>query len=260
MRIMALSQTSIRGKDLHHHEHVEALLRSYASPGTEVDLCYPDDHPGERVAAKMAAQNARTELHYFVSTTALVQKAVWAQEAGYDAVVQTTAFDPGVEASRLAVRIPVIGLCRTSLLIAAGLGERIGITVPYDGYALHVHRLLRSYRMEPHVVAVRSLSLKGGGRTRQVVEARDDVLEQLTTLMRSLIHETGADCIVPLGAAVIPYVVSPSDLQRELGIPVLNPTQLGIRFAELCVQLGLTHSAGAYLTAQFTASDFDLRP
>jgi allantoin racemase len=255
---MALSQTSMRGRDPRQHEVVQALLQSYASPGTEIDLCYPDDHPGERVAEVMAAQNARSELHYLVSTTALVRKAVWAQEAGYNAVVQTTAFDPGVEASRLAVRIPVIGLCRTSMLIAAGLGERIGITVPYDGYALHVRRLLRSYRMEQHVVAVRSLALKGAGRTSEVVGARGDLLAQAKGLMKALIDETGADCIVPLGAAVIPYVVSPSDLQQQLGVPVLNPTQLGIRFAELCVQLGLTHSAGAYQSAQFAATDFDL--
>jgi allantoin racemase len=256
MRIMALSQTSASARDPAHHEGTERLLRSYAAPGTTIDLCYPDDHAGERVAAKMGAQSARTELHYLVSTPALVRKAVWAQENGYDAVVVANAFDPGVEAARLAVRIPVIGACRTSLLVAAGLAERIGITVPYDGYGLHVRRLLRTYRLEPFVVDVRSLSLKGGGRTQDVVAGQSDVLGQLTRLMRSIVQETGADCIVPLGAAVIPYVVSPQDLQRELGIPVLNPTEISIRFAEMCVAMGVAHSPGSYLAAAFTADDF----
>jgi allantoin racemase len=256
MRIMALSQTSAGARDPVHHESTERLLRSYVSPGTAIDLCYPDDHAGERVAARMGAQSARTELHYLVSIPALVHKVVWAQENGYNAVVVANAFDPGVEAARLSVRIPVIGQCRTSLLVAAGLAERIGITVPYDGYGLHVQRLLRTYRLEPFVVDVRSLALKAGGRTQDVIASQRDVLGQLTHLMRSMVEETGADCIVPLGAAVIPYVVSPQDLQRALGIPVLNPTEIAIRFAEMCVSMGLAHSPGAYLAASFTPADF----
>jgi allantoin racemase len=256
MRIMALSQTSEGARDPARHEHTEALLRSYAATGTVVDFCYPDLHVGDTVAAKMGAQNARTELHYLVSTPALVQKIVWAEEAGYDAVVVANAFDPGVEAGRFAVRIPVIGQCRTSLLLAAGIAERIGITVPYDGYALHVQRLLRAYRLEPFVVDIRSLALKGAGRTQEVVASHQDVLGEVTGMMRSIIAETGADCIVPLGAAVIPYVVSPRDLQAELGIPVLNPTQIAIRHAEMCVQLGVSHSPGAYAAGQFTSADF----
>ena len=43
---------------------------------------------------------------------------------GYDAVIQSNTFDPGVEASRLAVRIPVIGLLRASLHFAASICDR----------------------------------------------------------------------------------------------------------------------------------------
>jgi allantoin racemase len=260
MRIMALSQTPGSPRTAAQHAKSEALLRSYGSAGTDIDLCYPDAHAGERVAERMAAQSARTELHYLVSIPALVRKIVWAEANGYDAVVVANAFDPGVEAARLAVRIPVIGQCRSSLLFAAGLAERIGITVPYDGYALHVHRLLRAYRLEPFVVAVRSLALTGAGRTTDVVAERADVATEVAALMRSLIAETGADCLVPLGAAVIPYVVSPTDLQRALGIPVLNPSQIAIRTAEMCVAMGVSHSPGAYLAGEFTPGDFDLPP
>ncbi len=57
------------------------------------------------------------------------------REQGFDAVVQSNHFDPGVEAARLAVRIPVIGPFRTAL--AEGPGGRAtrrgGAPGPGDG-------------------------------------------------------------------------------------------------------------------------------
>src|SRR5947209_6716490 len=142
MRIMALNQMPRNTKDPDYHLRVERLLRSHASPSTEIDLCYPDDYPGAGISAEMSAQHVHTELHYAISVPALVRKIVWAEEQGYDAVVQTNAFDPGVEPARLAVRIPVIGLCRTSVMVAASIAERIAITVPFDGYVAHTWHVL----------------------------------------------------------------------------------------------------------------------
>ena len=60
-------------------------------------------------------RKALSGLHHILETPALVQKAIEAERSGFDAVMQSNTFDPGVEASRLAVRIPVIGLLRASL-------------------------------------------------------------------------------------------------------------------------------------------------
>ena len=58
--------------------------------------------------------------------------------------------------------------------------------------------------------------------------------------------------IVPLGGALVPYVVDPLDLQRELGLPVFNTKSTSIRFAETCHALGLSHSAITYPSAKQT--------
>src|SRR6266498_2100989 len=132
MRIMFLNQSPRNPRDNEeYHTRVQALLSSYASPGTQVELCYPDDYPGANLSRTMNAQSVHSDLNYLMSTHALVRKAVWAEQNGYDAVVQSNNFEPGVEASRLAVRIPVIGLARATMHVAATLADRVGVTVPF---------------------------------------------------------------------------------------------------------------------------------
>ena len=148
MRIMVLHQAPQQPSDVEPHRQVEVMLRSYASPGTEVDYLCPDDYEGAALPAVIArlpdGQQAHNELPYAISTPALVRKIVWAEENGYDAVVVRNAFDPGIEAARLAVRIPVVGICRATLHVAASLAVRIGVTVPFDGYLPWTRRLMGS--------------------------------------------------------------------------------------------------------------------
>lgn len=74
--------------------------------------------------------------------------------------------------------------------------------------------------------------------------------------MKGLVSETGAECIIPLGGAIIPYIVDPADLQAGAGVPVLNTKSITIRFAETCVGLGLAHSPLTYPRADLSYEDF----
>lgn len=249
MRIMVLHQAPQQPSDVEPHRQVEVMLRSYASPGTEVDYLCPDDYEGAALPAVIArlpdGQQAHNELPYAISTPALVRKIVWAEENGYDAVVVRNAFDPGVEAARLAVRIPVVGICRATLHVAASLADRIGVTVPFDGYLPWTRRLMGSYGLERFVTDIRSLGLPGiHGVDRSTLH--DTAFSQCVRVMRGLLDETGAECLVPLGAAIVPSIVSPDELETALGVPVLNTNAIGIRFAEMCVAFGMAHSPRTY--------------
>lgn len=257
MRIMVLNQSPRDPTDDEYHTRAEGLLRSYASPGTEIDLCYPDDYPGGAVGRRMSEQGIHSELNYAVSMTSLIKKAVWAEQNGYDAVIQSNNFEPAVEATRLAVRIPVLGLCRTTVHAAASLADRIGITVPFDGYALLTRQLLLRYELSHFVTDVRSMSLGGVPRGAQVAIQRPIIFERAVQEMRKLVDETGAQCIVPLGGAVIPYIVSPTDLEQAVGVPVLNPKAVGIHFAEACVRTGMSHSPATYPSPKLRLEDFN---
>ena len=77
--------------------------------------------------------------------------------------------------------------------------------------------------------------------------------------MRSLVDDSGAQIIVPLGGALIPYVVDPSDLAKAVGVPVLNTKAIAIRFAEACVAFGMAQSPVGYPHAALKMQDFQDR-
>src|SRR3972149_989614 len=114
MRIMFLNHS------FHRHSpeleaHIMELLKSYASPDTIFELGYPEDLGGGEVLSLLEQRKALSGLHHILETPALVKKPTGGQPGGFDAVTKTTPFAPGVEGSRLAVRIPIIGLLRASL-------------------------------------------------------------------------------------------------------------------------------------------------
>jgi len=51
---------------------------------------------------------------------------------------------------------------------------------------------------------------------------------------------------VPLATRLIPESVAPEEVEKEVGVPVINTQAVGIRFAELMVSSKITHSQRAY--------------
>ena len=251
MRIMFLSQSPEDPDDRDENARVQELLRSYASPGTTIDLRFPDDFPGAQVMVAMGARMQLTGLHHAMETPALVQKAVWAEQNGYDAVIQSNTFDPGVEASRLAVRIPVVGILRTNIHVATMIADRVGITVPLEGHVPYTWRILRQYGMQHCVSDIRPIGIYGPDLRQRQAELHDRAMQ----LMAGLVQD-GAQCLLPLGGALIPYVVSPEELQARLGLPVLNTKLIAIRVAETLVRAGLSHSPLTYPHADIDPSAY----
>jgi len=224
MRIMFLNQAPRRSA-AYEAAKIEAQLNTYASPGTKVEIVFPDDYEGAQLYDTIGAQSVLNGLHHMMETPAIVRKIFWAAQNGYDAVISSNTFDPGVDGGRLAVEIPVIGLLRTSMHAALTLADRVGITVPLVGHVPYTWR-------------------------------KQEILDITTKLIRSLIEETRAEIILPLGGALIPYVVDPADLAKATGAQVLNTKAIGIRFAEMCVAFGMTQSALTYPKAKLAYEDF----
>ena len=233
-------------------DRVEKLLNSYASPGTTVEIGFPDNFAGSQVDETLAKQRMHTGLCHMMEVPALIRKILWAQDNGYDAVIQSNTFDPGVDGGRLVVRIPVIGPFRTTIHAAAVLADRIGITVPLASLIPYTWKLLRAMGMEDHVTDVRSFDTYGP----DMMEQRAEITASTIKVIKGLVQETGAEVIIPLGGAIIPYIVDPMELQAGTGVPVLNTKSISIRFAETCVALGLTQSPLTYPRANLTAEDF----
>ena len=242
MRILALNHTFAREYDAAGERRIVDQLTSYGSAGTTIEFGYPEDLGGGDVLHHIRKEKALAGLHHILETPALVKKAIEAELDGFDAVMQTNTFDPGVEACRLAVRIPVVGVMRAALHFAACLCDRFAITVPLDSYVPYVARTLETYRMEHFVTAIQAIELFEVGDLKH---HHDAILQRAVAESRKLVA-AGAQALVPLAARLIPYAVSPQEVEREIGVPVINTQAVGIRFAELMVNTKTLHSQKAY--------------
>jgi allantoin racemase len=257
MRIMLMNQAP-RRKDRHPAYDVaaiEALVNSYASPGTKIEIGFPDDFEGSDVFHTLGAASNLNGLHHMMEAPAIVRKIVWAAENGYDAVVSSNTFDPGVDGGRLAVDIPIIGPLRTSVHAALVLADRVGITVPLASHVPYTRRILRTYGLESFVTDIKPIGVYGA----DVKSRKAEIFDITAGLIRGLV-DGGAEIIVPLGGALIPYVVDPAELAKATGVQVLNTKIITIRFAEMCVKFGWTQSAITYPRGKLKSADFSNKP
>jgi allantoin racemase len=242
MRIMALGHTFVRESNDEADQERLARLHSYASPGTVIEMRYPEDLGGGEVLHHLRKTKTLAGLHHILETPALVKQCIAAERDGFDAVVQTDAFDPGVEAARLAVRIPVVGGLRASCHFAGTLCERFALTVPLESYVPYVWRLVESYRMAHFVAGIKVIGMY---ETGDLWPHHDAILERTVTVAREL-AQAGAQALIPLAARLIPAAVAPEEVEREVGITVINTQAVAIRFAETMVAAKIAHSAKAY--------------
>lgn len=242
MRILFLNQGP-RGPDMTDHDvaEIEQLLVGYASPGTEIVYQFVDDFPGAMVHEVQGKAQALNGLYHQLAVTPIVQSIVRASASGIDAVIQSNTFDPGVEAGRLAVRIPVIGLLRTTLAVASTLADRIGIIGPLDSDLPSAWRTICAYHMDHMIVGMKAHNIYSA----DIKERRQEIFDQTVGMARELVA-AGAQLIIPLGGRIIPYIVDPKHIEAATGAPVLNTKAIGIRHAEMCVALGIRHSPLAY--------------
>jgi Asp/Glu/hydantoin racemase len=181
-----------------------------------------------------------------------VRKIFWAAQNGYDAVISSNTFEPGADGGRLAVDIPVIGLMRAAMHAATTLADRVGITVPLKPHVPYTWRLLRTHGLDRFVSDIRPIGIYGA----DIAQRRAEIFGVTVRTIRALVEETRAEIIVPLGGALIPYVVDPKDLATASGVQVLNTKAIGIRFAEMCVACGMTQSAITYPRPKLSYEDF----
>src|SRR5262245_15772678 len=251
MRIMFLSHLPENPKAKERYAKIQAQLDGYASADTQVELCFPDDYPGAHLSLNLGARNEVPGIYQALQTPAIIRKIVWAEKNGYDVVVQSNPYDPGVEAARHGVRIPVIGVFRTALHAASVLSNSIAIIVPLEEHIAYAWQIVHSYRMQAFVKDITAIGLYDETAEKRI----DEIFARAVEVMRVTIKTSGAGCIIPLGGAA-QTMRSHKNLERQVGVPVLNTKAIGIRFAEMCVQLGMTQSALTYPLAQLRYEDF----
>lgn len=217
---------SYTAADLAHKQRsIQAVLR----PDTHLDM----------FAAASGVPYVESSLELYLSSAAVARKVVEVAQMGYDAVVGTAFLDNGLDAARELVDIPVVGPAKTTLYMAATLANTFAVITAAGDLPKHVRAYAKVLGVADRLVAVPTLKCTVADFLRDEAQA----VAMITTLGRQLMEEQGAEALV-LGCGATTGLAP--QVARELGIPVLDPGLTAFKYAEMLVDLGLSHSKRAF--------------
>jgi allantoin racemase len=208
------------------------VLQEYAAAGTEVLT--------EPTAVGPAAIESAHDAALVVPE--LIRLAPAAEERGIDAVIIGCFSDPGLDALREMLHIPVIGPGAASLHLAAQLGTRISLLTPAGRGFGRVSARMRALGLGPLLASVRGVGLSVMDLAHQAPGA----LDKAAAAARRAAEEDGADVIVLgcMSMAFLPGICE--DLSERAGVPVINPVVAALKTAEMVAGMRLAHSKVAY--------------
>lgn len=178
------------------------FARSMLSRGTVADFVVVERGP-PAIESRVDSEEA---------TPDILRLAKRAEEEGYDAAIIWCASDPGVEAARELVDIPVIGPGEASRAIASILGKKVA-------------------RISPDI---------------PVLEMRRDLdktVAEIKGLAMEAVEREGADAFV-LGCLALWGLGR--RLREETGLPLVDPAEASLKMAEMAISLDLRHSRLTY--------------
>ena len=207
------------------------ILQEFAASDTEVSVWDAPDGP--------ASIESSVEEH--LAVPGLLKGVKRAEEEGFHALIVGCFGDPGVEAARELAAIPIIGPCEASLAASIPLGHQASIITVLHNVIYSLRRVARVAGLESRLASVRAVEVS----VLDLAKERSRVVETFVREGNKALEEDGADVLIP-GCMSMAFLGVAEEVQKELGVPVLNPAAVALKTAELFVRLGLRTSKKAY--------------
>lgn len=147
-----------------------------------------------------------------------------------DAFIIACYSDPGIHLCRETTTRPVFGIAECAVLTALTRGSQIGVISILPNSVSRHWRHLRERRLAHFCAGDRALGLT----VAEVAEA-DTTYRRMRDVGVELRDEDGADVIIMGCAGMAKHR---QNLQQELGVPVIDPTQAAAVMAIGAVQVG----------------------
>lgn len=209
----------------------EAILQSWAFPGTQAQAVDVDN-------GVFSIESAYEEL---IAAPAGIDRIRQLETEGADATIIGCFGDPGLEAARELVTIPVIGPGESSMLLAAQLGHRFSVLAVFDSLAAtHRGQAFRAGVLDK-LASVRGI----GVPVLELMTEPEATFTKIVEMGRKAMDDDGAEALV-FGCMTMAFLDIAPRLSDTLGIPVINPAQAALKAAETLVSAGLSHSKKAW--------------
>ena len=217
----------------------QAILRELAADAAEVSA--------EPIASGPAAIESARDAALVVPE--LIRLAPLAQQRGFAALIIGCFSDPGIDALRELLAIPVVGPGAASLYLAAQLGTRIAVLTPSGRSYGRLAARLRALGIGSLLASVRPIGLSV---TELALEA-PGALDKAQRAARMAVEEDGADVLV-LGCMSMAFLPGVCEaLGERVGVPAVNPVSAALKTAQALLSMRIAHSKKAWPAPEETA-------
>ena len=167
-----------------------------------------------------------------------------AQADGYDGIFISCMLDAGVEATREKLDIPVVGPCRISMLLAADIAEKFSVVTVTENIKPAFKDIAKCVGIESKLASVRSVDIP-------VLDLlnKEKLKNALVKESIDAIEKDGAHCIILgcTGMMGVDQALREGLSKKGYNVPVIYPVPVSIRYLEMLISLGLTHSKKTYM-------------
>lgn len=209
--------------------HIEKELVKIKRADTQLTVVCPDSGP----------PTIESNYDGIVAGAALIPLVKKANAEKYDAVIIACFSDPGLDAAKEVSDILVVGIQEVSLHVAAMLGAKFTILTPLPKRIPAKEFEVRRFKLEQSLASVRPLGMTVAETDADPVRTK----ERIMTVAKQAAEEDGAEVIVLGCAGMVGYA---EEVERKLGIKVLDPSSVTFKICEGMVDAGLRHSKRAF--------------
>ena len=211
---------------------IRSVLEGIKRPDTEVTV----------VRTEGAPSAIQSESDVAESTPRMLEIVRRANREGYDAVLVACFSDPGLSAAREESEILVLGIQETTLHVAAMLGHKFTVLTPLAARIASKEQDVRRFKAEAALASVRALGMTVAETEADPVRTKAQILR----VAREAMELDGAEVIVLGCAGMVGYA---KDVEKELGLVVLDPTTVAFKVGEALVDARIRHAkTGLYAT------------
>lgn len=211
----------------------ENLLKKWAAVNTEVKVFDTTEGPA----------SIESSYEEYLSIPITAKKMYELENKGYDAAILGCAGDPGLDAMReITSKMLVVGPGQSSMQMAVMLGNRFSVLTVTDSTVANSYELAHKAGVADRLASVKPLNIP----VLELANDKEKSVKRMIEAGREAIEKDRADTLV-LGCMSMGFLNIDNKLQKELNVPVINPSQIGLKAAEALIGAGLFHSKKAYM-------------
>ncbi|MFZ5652704.1 MAG: aspartate/glutamate racemase family protein [Bacillota bacterium] len=216
------------------NEEARQEIKGFVSPGTEFEVENIEYGPASIECAYDEA----------LSVPDILNKVKKAAEEGFEGIIIDCFGDPGVKPARELVDIPVYGAFEPAVLMAAGLGQHLGIVTVLPNVLPMLEDLGKKLGLSERLVSIRYVSIP-------VLELGDRDKLESALLEQSLeaIQKDGVHVIILGCTGMIGLAANLQQRLKEAGydVPVIDPAFAAVKLVESYISMGVKHSRLNYM-------------